>query len=83
MCELRRSQYSAHRGHAEFFLICLSHDNLVNHYKLNFELIYQNRFTLSELDSMLPWEREVYTNLLINRIKEENEIRKQQSGKFS
>ena len=32
---------------------------------------------------MLPWEREVYTNLLINRIKEENEIRKQQSGKFS
>jgi hypothetical protein len=44
-------------------------------------LIYQDRFTLEELDNMIPWEREVYVNMLINKIKEENERRKHASGR--
>lgn len=30
-------------------------------------------YRLEELESMLPWEREVYVSMLINHIKEENE----------
>lgn len=34
-------------------------------------------YSLSELDDMLPWEREVYTTLLNEYIKEQNEKAKQ------
>jgi hypothetical protein len=34
-------------------------------------------YSLTELDMMMPWEREVYVALLIERVKEENEHAKQ------
>lgn len=37
----------------------------------------QHNFQLAELENMLPWEREIYITLLTNRIKEENERKKQ------
>lgn len=30
-----------------------------------------HKYSLAELDSMIPWEREVYVSLLINHLKEE------------
>ena len=30
-------------------------------------------YSLTELDDMIPWEREIYLTLLIEYIKEENE----------
>lgn len=30
-----------------------------------------HKYSLSELESMLPWEREIYVSLLSNYIKEE------------
>ncbi len=39
-----------------------------------------HKYSLTELDNMIPFEREIYVNLLINHIKEENErLRDQQS----
>ena len=32
-----------------------------------------HNYSLSELENMLPWEREIYISLLINYIKDENE----------
>jgi hypothetical protein len=32
-----------------------------------------HKYSLSELENMLPWEREIYVNLLVQHIKEENE----------
>jgi hypothetical protein len=32
-----------------------------------------HKYSLTELEDMMPWEREVYVSLLINYIKEENE----------
>ena len=37
-----------------------------------------HKYSLSELDNMMPFEREIYVNLLITHIKEENERLKQQ-----
>lgn len=40
-----------------------------------------HKYSLTELNEMLPWEREVYMIMLIDYIKEENErIRKLKSG---
>ena len=32
-----------------------------------------HKYSLTELENMLPWERQIYTTLLIQHIKEENE----------
>tara|TARA_A100001011_G_scaffold349706_1_gene388495 strand:- start:125 stop:253 length:129 start_codon:yes stop_codon:yes gene_type:complete len=32
-----------------------------------------HKYSLTELEGMLPWEREIYVDLLVTYIKEENE----------
>ena len=32
-----------------------------------------HNYSLTELDNMMPWEREIYVSLLSEHIKEENE----------
>ena len=32
-----------------------------------------HKYSLSELENMIPWEREIYIDMLIQHIKEENE----------
>jgi len=36
-------------------------------------MMQHHKYSLTELDNMMPWEREIYTNLLMQFIKEENE----------
>ena len=37
-----------------------------------------HKYSLTELDSMVPWEREVYVQLLIQHLKEEKARMEQQ-----
>ena len=39
-------------------------------------------YSLTELDNMMPWEREIYVAMLRNYIEEENERLKQQERKY-
>lgn len=36
-------------------------------------MMQHHKYSLSELDNMIPWEREIYVTLLQDWIKEENE----------
>ena len=57
-----------------------THENLQNHYMTNFNLMQHHKYSLTELDNMMPFEREIYVQLLINHIREENErLRDQQN----
>ena len=38
-----------------------------------------HNYSLSDLENMIPWEREIYVDMLITYIKEENEKRKQEA----
>lgn len=41
-----------------------------------------HKYSLTELEEMMPWEREIYIELLTQYIKEENEkIREKQRGR--
>jgi len=40
-----------------------------------------HKYSLTELENMIPWERDIYLNLLVNYINEENEKIKQQQMK--
>ena len=39
-----------------------------------------HKYSLSEIDNMMPWEREVYINMLIEFMKEEK-LRQEQESK--
>tara|TARA_Y100000816_G_scaffold188551_1_gene137228 strand:- start:49 stop:186 length:138 start_codon:yes stop_codon:yes gene_type:complete len=36
-------------------------------------MMQHHKYSLTELENMLPWEREIYVNLLLQHIEEENE----------
>ena len=55
-----------------FFRISLCHENLQNHYVTNFNLMQHHKYSLTELDNMIPYEREIYIALLKNHIEEQN-----------
>jgi len=42
-------------------------------------MMQHHKYSLTELDDMMPWEREIYINLLMQFIKEENEESKKQN----
>mgnify|MGYP004333809751 CR=1 FL=1 len=39
--------------------------------------MYHHKFSLRELDEMIPWEREIYLSMLVNKLKQERDARKQ------
>ena len=39
-------------------------------------------YSLTELDNMMPWEREIYLTLLQEHIKKEEEKQKQMQSKY-
>jgi len=59
------------------------HDSLENYYKTNFALMQHHKYSLTELENMIPWERDVYVNLLIAHIQEEERRQKAEESKTS
>ena len=43
-------------------------------------MMQHHKYSLSEIDNMIPWEREVYINMLIEFMKEEK-LRQEQESK--
>ena len=44
-------------------------------------MMQHHKYSLEEIESMLPWEREIYVGLLMKFIEEENEKVKEQQNK--
>lgn len=38
-----------------------------------------HKYSLTEIENMLPWERDIYVSLLVSYIKQENERQREQS----
>jgi hypothetical protein len=41
-----------------------------------------HKYSLSELESMMPWEREIYVSMLAQYVEEENRRIKEQQAKM-
>ena len=50
----------------------MAHEDLASYYKVNFSLMQHHKYSLTELENMIPWEREVYLSLLQQYIEEES-----------
>jgi hypothetical protein len=50
-------------------------------FRYNFSLVQHHKWSLAEIENLLPWERDIYIELLIQHIKEEEERQKEQQRK--
>ena len=46
--------------------------DLESYFKLNFALMQHHKYSLTEIENMMPWERDIYLGLLNQYIEEEN-----------
>jgi len=56
----------------------LSHNTLANYYQTNFSLMNHHKYNLSDVEGMIPWERDIYVKMLIDyleKLKEEQQKR--------
>lgn len=51
--------------------------NLVNYYKINFDITQYHKFSLTEVENMIPFERDIYVTMLEEKVKKEKEERNQ------
>ena len=54
--------------------------NLEGYFKLNFALMQYHKYSLTEIENMMPWEWDIYVALLQQHIEEENLKQQQQSN---
>lgn len=57
----------------------MSHDTLANHLDSNFQMMQAHKYSLSDLENMLPWERRVYVGMLVKWVEEQNELIEEQN----
>ena len=58
----------------------MAHEDLASYYKLNFALMQHHKYSLTELENMMPWEREIYVTLLQQYVEEEHLKAQQQQN---
>jgi hypothetical protein len=57
----------------------MAHMDLESYFKINFSLITHYKYSLTEIEGMIPWERDIYLALLNQFVEEEN-LKAQQSN---
>ena len=55
----------------------MSHMNLEAYFRINFALMQYHKYSLTEIENMIPWERDIYVELLKQHLEEEREKQKQ------
>ena len=56
------------------------HMDLESYFRLNFSLMQYHKYSLTEIENMIPWERDIYVEFLKQHIEEEEFKQKQQSN---
>ena len=50
----------------------MAHIDLESYFKLNFALMQHHKYSLTEIENMMPWERDIYLGLWNQYIEDEN-----------
>ena len=58
----------------------IARENLESYYRINFSLMQYHKYSLTELENMMPWERDIYIALLQQYIEDQNLKRQQEEG---
>ena len=56
------------------------HMDLESYFRLNFALMQYHKYSLSEIENMMPWERDIFVGLLLQHLEEERLKEQQRKG---
>ena len=51
----------------------MAHESLESYYKINFALVQHHKYSITELESLYPFERDIYFDMLVEHVKEVQE----------
>jgi len=57
-----------------------SYDDIRNFYKTMFSMVQFHKYSLAELENMMPWEKFIYIDLLSEHLKRKEEERRDQEA---
>jgi hypothetical protein len=60
----------------------LGYDNLMNHFRTNFSLMQHHKYSLHEIEGMIPWEKQIYIDMLHQHIKNLEDQAKQRQNEM-
>ena len=58
----------------------MAHEDHESYFKTYFALMQHHKYSLTELENMIPWERDIYLTLLQQYIEEEKLKQQQENG---
>ena len=58
----------------------MSHMDLEAYYRISFALIQYHKYSLTEIENLIPWERDIYVGLLKQHIEDEKLKQQQQKN---
>ena len=58
----------------------MAHTDIESYFRINFALMQHHKYSLTELENMIPWEKEIYLAFLQQYIEEENLKAQQMNG---
>lgn len=51
----------------------LSHTNLGDYYQVIFSMVQHHKYSITEIESLLPYERDLYFQMLVNWLEKQKE----------
>ena len=55
------------------------HMSLERYYKINFALLQYHKYSLTEVENLIPWERDIYIGMLKQHLEDEK-LKQQQAN---
>ena len=55
------------------------HMDLESYYKINFALLQYHKYSLTEIENLIPWERDIYIGMLKQHLEDEK-LKQQQAN---
>lgn len=51
----------------------MAYNNLGNYYRLTFQLMQHHKYSITELENLIPFERDIYVAMLLDYLEEEKQ----------
>jgi len=61
----------------------LSHNSLANYYQTVFALVQHHKYSITEIESLIPYERDIYVAMLQEWLQKEKERHEAQQQKMN
>jgi hypothetical protein len=62
--------------------VLLSHNNLANYYSLVFSLAQHHKYSITEIEELVPFERDIYVAMLMDHLEKEKQRNEERAAKM-